>query len=140
MHDTNDYFCGDDNEHIDEDIFGHLIQDEDSGLTNDLDDDDDDDDDDDECIYIDERTVDQVFYPGDSHTERRHSNGLEYSEHNDGDENTLQAPDADFKARLYQRIGINLHPCKICACSNYAGRPYSDEACKNCGHFRDMHS
>ncbi len=132
MHDANNYFCADDNEHSDEDIFGHIIQDEDSGRTDDLDDG--------ECIYIDERIADQDFHPGDSHTERRQSNGLEYSEHNDGDEDTLQAPNADFKARLFQRIGINLHPCKICTCSNYAGRPYSDEACKNCGHFRDMHS
>ncbi len=92
----------------------------------------------DEHVDINEATTDQLLSLGNEQCFDQ-ANDLTHDHYRDKGENPHQTLPVDLKTRLFQRIGISLRPCNICNCSNYAGRPYSDEACLNCGHFRDMH-
>jgi hypothetical protein len=67
------------------------------------------------------------------------TNDLDHANCLDNEEIIQKTPFDELKTRLFQRIGVTFYPCTICTCNNFAGRPYSGEACLNCGHFREKH-
>jgi len=93
----------------------------------DLDDDDDSDLDDDDSDLDDDH---------DSDLDDDHDSDLD-----DGhEENSPPIIKPTLRSVLFQRLGSNLHPCRLCDhCGDYVGRPFSDELCLNCGHLQKHH-
>jgi len=58
----------------------------------------------------------------------------------DHEENSPPIVKPTLRSVLFQRLGSNLHPCRLCDhCGDYVGRPFSDELCLNCGHLQKHH-
>jgi hypothetical protein len=74
------------------------------------------------------------------HDDDADNDSHDYDSDDENDDKSLDSTaNSKLRARLLQRVGLSLHPCKLCKCGEYAGRPFSDELCLNCGHFRYQH-